>query len=367
MLFLRWMLIYLRFSNKPIVCDPNSQSQGDITVIIPLKGWDHSLDLLLTNLCKQNYENTIEVIVVADAENLERLNQYSPQVTIIISKQLSDNWYDKNWRMYQGYKAASYDTVLFMDSDTSIDYDYLTRRTQSHQGHLSFSLPIYANASTPPEALLAAYTDYSNFSLYAGAFIWSQFNTSIGPSMMIRPVDDVAEQALYNNRKEASDDHSLGTYFGRAGKSVHLSKEPIVVNKHSASWKDVIEQIIRWLMLPRAIMHLIDRKTFIYSFSMLILSLFAPISLYILSLMLFFTDIHLILFVPLLLSILIESMGIMINEYTLLKRSHTLPLRHIIYVPLMLMLQPLLVIVSLFRKQFIWRGITVSFKSWISK
>ncbi|MGL1888395.1 MAG: glycosyltransferase family 2 protein [Reichenbachiella sp.] len=339
----------------------------DISVVVPLKGWDLSLEALLNSLCDQNYNAEIEIIVVADKENCERLSAISDNIKVIETKKRAAEWYDKNWRMYQGFEAASFSALLFMDSDTSIDRNYLTRRVKSHKGHLSFSIPLYANAKQPSESLLASFTDYSNFSLYAGGFIWCQFNTAIGPSMLIHPVDHITQEALYNNRKEASDDHSLGTYYGRKGKKVHLSNEPIVVNKYSASFTDVIEQIIRWLMLPRAIMHLIDRKTFAYSFSMLILSLLAPILIYVLIILTMVYTIPTTYFIALLLGICIEGIGLMINEYRFLNGSHTLPKRHLVYVPLMLMLQPVLMIISFFRKQFIWRGITVALDKWMSK
>jgi hypothetical protein len=230
----------------------------DISIVIPVYGWDEGLPALVTGLAESNYTGDVEVILVVDEDN-PRLAELPAHARVRLHHPplLPPGWHDKIWRMRQGLERASMSAILFMDSDVQADPDMLVRRMRHHKGLFSFSIPVYATPGNKAERLLAAFTSYSNFFLYRAAFAVVDLATAIGPSMLFTADRDMIAEALETHKDAVADDHSLAHWFRQQGIRVHCALEPVYVLKHGESLSGVIEQITRWLMLPRTVTHLL--------------------------------------------------------------------------------------------------------------
>ncbi len=361
-IFIRWYLIYTKFTTALDNNKTLDNISKEITVIIPLKGWDNSMDALLHNLQNQRFNGSIEILIIIDRSSIDNFSTYKENIIPVISQDLPDDWHDKNWRIYQGVCKASYKTILFLDSDVCIDEDYINRRLNTHKGELSFSLPIYASSSTSSEMYLAAFTNYNNLSIYAGGFIYNKLGTAIGPSMLVHPVDSFLKEVIVTNKKEIADDHALGYLYNRSGRTVSLSREPIVVTHDCSNWKSVFLQIIRWLILPRTIIHLLDKNILLHSICIFLLNLLIPVSVIIGCLISVFYSFSFIHFIPPIVLLFLEGVGVIVNQKKLLGAEFRLSLSHVLYVPLNIIFQPILVIISMFIKKLKWRGLIIDIK-----
>ena len=228
----------------------------DLTVVIPLYGWDLGLPDLVRQLLAQRYDAAVQVIVVVDKDH-PRAGELpeDDRVRLLHPPPCPADWHDKVWRMHQGATAAAHDAVLFMDSDVTADPDTLAHRARHHLGDFSFCIPLYAAPNNNAERLLAAFTDYSNYTLYKASFAVRDLATAIGPSMLCTADRAFLLEGLSTHRAAMADDHCLGHWFRSQGRRVHLGAEPVHVAKHGASLREVAQQIIRWLMLPRTVIH----------------------------------------------------------------------------------------------------------------
>jgi 4,4'-diaponeurosporenoate glycosyltransferase len=98
-----------------------------ISVIIPARNEEHNLPNLLQPLKSQIVPED-EVIVVDDHsdDNTRRVAENNG-VKILESSPTPEGWIGKTWACYQGAKMASRNTVVFLDADTLLEPNGLTR------------------------------------------------------------------------------------------------------------------------------------------------------------------------------------------------------------------------------------------------
>ena len=359
-LSLRWLLIN-RYM-KRLINNRNLSNHPDVSIVIPLKGWDASLPNLINNLGRQRYQGSIEVLVVTD--DPERLNNDSlpKNVHFLQSALCPPDWQDKNWRLNQGVVRSRFSTHMFLDSDTHVDQEFLARRLASHVTALSFSIPLYVKASTQAAKFLSAFTNYSNLSLYGLGFALNPegLPTAIGPCVVSSiPAMKITECLKLASQRQAAVDHALAHHVVEQGYSVGMVAEPIRVIGNTSSWSEVLGQIMRWLMLWRTARRLIDGKLI----ALIVLSSSINASaLWMILLGIFVTSsaVTAWLFISLVLSIfLVDSLGLLWLEHRLLKRGTQKQWAHLVYLPITQIALPILFIVSLFRRKFTWRGKTI--------
>lgn len=224
----------------------------DLSVVIPLKGWDASLPQLIEHLVGENRQCQTEVLLIADADH-PRLSDIpnSPHVRVIHPPTRPARFRDKNFRLHCGAKAASHDAVLFLDSDVQPTPRMLDTRCEHHPGMFSFCLPVYAHPKGFAEWLLAAFVSHNNLFVYRFGFTRWPMPTAIGPSMLFSGDRQQLLETLEEGASAFTDDHCLGHHLTERGVSVHCADVPVVVGHERVNLSEVNSQIVRWLTLVR--------------------------------------------------------------------------------------------------------------------
>ncbi len=344
---------------------PGTGATVDLSVVIPLYGWDPGLPALVQGLLDSAYDAALEVIVVVDGDH-PRLGDLPavPRMRLLHPARRPDGWHDKVWRMRCGASAARHGALMFMDSDVTVDPDWLARRVARHRGDFSFALPLYAAPNNTPERLLAAFTNYSNFTLYKAAFAVRDLATAIGPSMLCTADRPFLIEGLESHRDALADDHCLGHWFRSHGRPVHLGAEPVYVAKHHAPWSEVFGQILRWLMLPRTVTHVMMPHAVAALAVGSLLNALPPLLVYAglaLTLAGAVTG-------PVLLAaggglLLTEGLACVLVEHAYARRLHPRrPWRHLVFVPVVALLQIWLLTAALLRRDVPWRNRALKMK-----
>jgi len=333
----------------------------DLTVVIPLYGWDQGLPDLVRQLLIQRYDAAVQVIVVVDKDH-PHVGEFpdNDRLHLLHPPPCPADWHDKVWRMHHGAAAAAHDAVLFMDSDVTADQDTLAYRVRHHSGDFSFCIPLYAMPNNNAERLLAAFTDYSNFTLYKATFAVRDLATAIGPSMLCTADRAFLLEGLSTHRAAMADDHCLGHWFRSQGRRVHLGAEPVHVAKHGASLREVAQQIIRWLMLPRTVTHALMPHAVVALALGSLLNALPPLLVYAgLALSLAGVTSGPAILAAGVLFLLTEGLALVFVEQAYARRRYpAYPWRHVIFVPLAALSQIWLLAVAMVSSRIIMRGIS---------
>lgn len=348
----------------------------DVSVIIPLKGWDQGLPNLVRHLLGPDYPAQVQVVLVMDPEHPHRGElPEDARFEILHPAPAPEGWRDKNWRLRQGIEHARHDMVLFMDSDVRGDPTMLRDRVRFHQGDFSFAIPIYASPGNRAERYLSACTSLSNFFLYRAAFGMRPIATAIGPSMLLSLPREVLIEAMEEGRGAMADDHALGVHLARRGHPPRCVAEPVVVTKHGASWREVWNQMLRWALLPSTVTDLMTPSLT----ALVVVGMFLnTMGLYLLVAGLGLAELYgmrAVLgpgFIPwftdfephmaLLLTagcgaLLIDGLALVWVEHAFARRRQPRrPWRHLIWAPLWVLSLPAMMVTMLYRRGFEWRG-----------
>lgn len=344
---------------------PGAGAPLDLSVVIPLYGWDPGLPDLVRGLLEQTYDAAVEVIVVIDAAHPDAGSlPTAPRVRLLHPEPCPPGWHDKVWRMHTGAAAAAHDAVMFMDSDVTVDPGWLASRVRHHRGDFSFALPLYAAPNNAAERLLAAFTDYSNFTLYKATFAVLELATAIGPSMLCTAERGFLMEGLEAHPSALADDHCLGHWFRSHGRAVHVGAEPVYVAKHHAPWGEVLGQIIRWLQLPRTVTHALMPHAIIALTVGSLLNALPPLFVYTgLSLSLAGVSWGPALFAGGGLLLLTEGLALVVVEQAYARRRYPARAwRHLLFVPLAALLQIWLLAAALLRGDVRWRNMKMKVK-----
>lgn len=338
----------------------------DLSIIIPLKGWDESFPDLIRTLLNQNYPNPLQIIIVVDDDNPHKQKiPVNDKVILLNPTPAPPEWFDKNWRLLEGTKKAVYSNILFLDSDVSIDSNFLMVRTKEHHAGLSYCTPIYRTPHNAAEKFLAGFTNYYSFYFYKASTVIVNIGTAIGPSILVTAGQKIVMQALEANKGEIADDHALGHWFKINGYRVQCINEPIYVTKSNASWSEVLNQIKRWLILPRTIFHMLTLQSALFLVINTILNSVAPFLLYIGFAILIVGNplTGFLILSAAVIYFMTEALIMVFIEHLYTQRTYSdIPWRHLLYVPLGLLSQPLLIAYSLISRKIEWRGASISTK-----
>ncbi len=131
----RFELTALRFSET-------DEAQPKISVCIPARNEEHNIGLLLKSLIQQEYKN-FEVLVLDDhsedqtADIVQNFASENPGFRQLhTGAEKPENWLGKPWACHQLGQLASGELLLFLDADTTLHPQTLTRITASfrHDG-----------------------------------------------------------------------------------------------------------------------------------------------------------------------------------------------------------------------------------------
>ena len=119
---------WLRWRGQPILAPPPGQrSKTDetplVSIILPARNEAHQIGGCLRSLLRQDYPR-FEVIVVDDCSDddtaavVSQLAEGNPNLTLVRGVPLPEGWMGKAHAVYQGYRRAAGQWLLFTDADT---------------------------------------------------------------------------------------------------------------------------------------------------------------------------------------------------------------------------------------------------------
>ena len=224
--FFFWLLGFVFLWKIPSLGKTKGGHPNDahLSIIVPARNEEKNLVRLLKSL-NQQLPKPDEVIVVDDhsedgtADVGERFG-----CKVIRSKEIPQGWIGKPWACWQGAKAAVNDILLFLDADTCLEPDGLSKLLSSfleNEGLLTVQ---------PYHAMIKNYERLSaifNIIVLAGINAFTPFRSKVkpagafGPCMMCRK-DHYYEVGGHEIAKnDILESISLGKAFINAGQNVH--------------------------------------------------------------------------------------------------------------------------------------------------
>lgn len=118
--------IWLIINSKKITYLKNvvatNNIEPSVSIVIAVRNEEAEVEQALNSVCQLNYSN-YKIIVINDRSTdstpqiLQKIASTNPRITIITITELPKGWLGKNHALYQGYKAASEEWLLFTDAD----------------------------------------------------------------------------------------------------------------------------------------------------------------------------------------------------------------------------------------------------------
>lgn len=98
-----------------------------VSIIIPARNEEHNIGRLLESINSQDYKN-YEILVVDD-DSTDKTGEISKGLgaRIIIPGKLPQDWLGKPWACYQGANNATGELFIFLDADTFLEPNGLTK------------------------------------------------------------------------------------------------------------------------------------------------------------------------------------------------------------------------------------------------
>lgn len=191
-----------------------------VSVIIPARNEERTLPLLLASLAAQD-QKADEVLVVDDgSEDATAEVAARHGARVLAAGPKPEDWMGKSWACWQGAQAATGDTFVFLDADTTLARGGLAAlvATLVADGGLVGVQPYHA-IRRPYEALAA----FFNIVVMAGLNSFSLMGRSVppagsfGPCMACRRTDYFAVGGHEAVRHAIVEDMAIGRLFQRAG------------------------------------------------------------------------------------------------------------------------------------------------------
>jgi 4,4'-diaponeurosporenoate glycosyltransferase len=124
-----WLLgfIFLWRIPNPRKCDQPNSAPAEVSIIIPARNEEKTLAILIDSLKHQTLK-PLEIIVVDDhSEDSTAAIAAAADCVVLRSQNLPEGWVGKPWACWQGANKATGDILLFLDADTFLEPDGLSR------------------------------------------------------------------------------------------------------------------------------------------------------------------------------------------------------------------------------------------------
>ena len=223
-IILFWLLGFLflcripfpRKTEKPLF------SPADTSIIVPARNEEAALDRLLRSIRVQSCQPA-EIIVVDD-QSADATADVARRhgATVISSAGPPDGWVGKTWGCWQGAQRAKGNVFIFLDADTFLHQDGLTKITSTFEGDGLLSIQ-------PFHAMEQAYERFSalfNIVVMASMKAFSVFGTIVKPLGAFGPCIVCTRETYFATgghatvRGEILEHLTLGQQFVRLGRPV---------------------------------------------------------------------------------------------------------------------------------------------------
>jgi len=237
------IIIFFRLPHLPKVSVQESNNDLKISVVIPARNEEINLPNILSDLNKQTIE--IHEIICVDDGSADRTPEIITEFGAkrITLSELPSGWKGKTWACQNGAKAATGDTILFLDADVRLS----STAVESLAG-------IYlANNPVSVQPYHEMKKQYESFSLFfnlieicaTGMCLPNKQDTYgfYGPVFMVSK-DLFDEHGGYDVVKnDVIEDFSLGNYYNKIGVKIALlgGGEEIRFRMYPKSFSSLLE------------------------------------------------------------------------------------------------------------------------------
>jgi 4,4'-diaponeurosporenoate glycosyltransferase len=225
LLFLFWFFGFVFFWEVPY---PRSTRRFDetpwkLSIIIPARNEEKNLGRLLHSLRGQTLK-PYEMIVVDDhSEDSTAQIGREAGCIVLSSKELPEGWTGKPWACWQGAHQATGDIFIFLDADTFLESDGLSRILSTYLGHGGLlSIQPFHRMEKIYERLSAIF----NIAIMAGMNSFTLWGSrrkpsgAFGPCMVCSREDYFAVGGHEKVRREILESIPFGREFLKAGREV---------------------------------------------------------------------------------------------------------------------------------------------------
>jgi cellulose synthase/poly-beta-1,6-N-acetylglucosamine synthase-like glycosyltransferase len=164
-----------------------------ISVLVPARDEAASIGACVSALLDQDYPN-LEIIVLDDesTDGTAELARGDPRVHVVAGAPWPDGWTGKNWACHQLAAHARGDVLCFVDADTFLSPDALSRAAgELHDDHLGLvSMLLRTDTGTVAEVVLMPMVNHALLALLPAALMerpsHPDLAVALGPFMMVR-------------------------------------------------------------------------------------------------------------------------------------------------------------------------------------
>jgi len=249
-LFLFWLLgfVFLWRIPNPRKFDQSDSDSSDVSVIIPARNEEQTLATLIQSL-KHQSPKPLEVIVVDDhSEDGTAAIAEGEGCVVLRSEDLPETWAGKPWACWQGVNKARGDILLFLDADTFLEPDGLSRILHEYLGKKGLlSIQPFHRMKKAYEKLSAFFNIVAMGGMRAFTLMGDKLQPlgAFGPCMVCSRKDyfAVGGHSHEKVRGEILESLALGKVFLRAKGNVHCygGKGSISFRMYPAGLPSLIE------------------------------------------------------------------------------------------------------------------------------
>lgn len=225
-LFFFWLLgfTFLWRIPRPEKSDPPDLSSSQFSIIIPARNEEKTLSLLIHSLKYQTLKPREVVVVDDQSEDATPEIARREGCTVITSKNLPEGWAGKPWACWQGANKATGDILVFLDADTFLEPDGLSKIVSTYlkkKGLLSIQ-PFHKMKKTY-ERLSAFFNIIAMGGVNAFTLLGDKVEPmgAFGPCMVCLRTDYFELGGHEKVRGEVLESLVLGRQFLRAKRQVH--------------------------------------------------------------------------------------------------------------------------------------------------
>ncbi|HVP78681.1 MAG TPA: glycosyltransferase family A protein [Thermodesulfobacteriota bacterium] len=248
LLFIFWFLGFIFLWKIPALKKGSTLNHLSykISILIPARNEERTLGHLLHSIAHQTLKP--HEIIVIDDQSEDATAEVARRAGCIVmtSKGLPEGWTGKPWACWQGAQKATGDAFLFLDADTSLEPEGLSKivSTYLEKGGLLSIQPFHKMKRTY-ERLAAIF----NLITMAGMNAFTPFGPKLkptgafGPCMMCSREDYFRVGGHEKARGEVLESLAIGREFLRGKRKVHCygGKEAISFRMYPDGFQSLVE------------------------------------------------------------------------------------------------------------------------------
>jgi len=249
-LILFWLLgfVFLWRIPNPKKSDHPSSASSDASIVIPARNEEQNLATLIDSLKHQTLK-PLEIIVVDDhSEDGTAAIAQREGCAVLRSESLPEGWAGKPWACWQGAKKAGGTLLVFLDADTFLEPDGLSRLLYEYQEKKGLlSVQPFHQMKKGYEQLSAFFNIVAMGGVRAFTFLGHKLSPlgAFGPCMVCSREEyfGVGGHSHEKVRGEILESLALGKEFLRSNHNIHCygGKGAISFRMYPAGLSSLIE------------------------------------------------------------------------------------------------------------------------------